>query len=120
MHRTRSRRRSRVKTRRVPRAERLIRMLVSGCDNPASMLELYYWSREPGLVEVIRAIVSMPEDTRAAFEAFVALARDAKSIEARLDPHGALTLASPEIVKTIALARYAAENDNEEGLRLLN
>ena len=68
-----------------PATQRLIRTLVEGCGSPAEALELYYWSREPGLIEVIRGIATMPENTRAAIEAFVALARDTKSITAELD-----------------------------------
>jgi hypothetical protein len=99
--------------------ERLIRTLVAGCSSPAEALELYYWSREPGLIEVVRGIVTMPEDTRAAIEAFIALARDAKSIKAVLDARGVLTLASVEAARTVALAQYAAEED-EDAPRLLN
>ena len=51
---------------------------MAGCGNPAEALELYYWSREPGLIEIIRGIATMPESTRAAIEAFIALARDTK------------------------------------------
>jgi hypothetical protein len=92
-------------------ARRLIHTLVAACDRPAHVLELHYWSREPGMLDIIRAIATMREETRGAFEAFVALVRDTKSIEARLDPHGALTLASPQATQIAALARYVAEND---------
>ena len=76
------RKRSNIGSSNDPATERLIRTLVAGCSSPAEALELYYWSREPGLIEVIRGIATMPEDTRAAIEAFIALARDAKSIKA--------------------------------------
>ena len=120
MGRSSSRSRARAKPRRESRSERLIRMLVAGCGSPASVLELYYWSREPGMIDVMRGIVAMPEETRAAFEAFLALARDPKSIEASMSPEGVLTLASPETSKTIALARYVAENEGDDGAMMLN
>jgi hypothetical protein len=113
------RKRSNVRSSKDPATERLIRTLVAGCNSPAEALELYYWSREPGLIEVIRAIATMQEDTRAAIEAFIALARDAKSIKAELDARGVLTLASAEAARTVALAQYAAEED-EDAPRLLN
>jgi len=103
-----------------PAAERLIRTLVAGCGSPAEALELYYWSREPGLIEIVRGIAAMPEDTRAAIEAFIALARDAKSVRAELGSRGVLTLASAEAARTVALAQYAAEEDSEDAPRLLN
>jgi hypothetical protein len=112
--------RAHVKSRFEARSERLIRTLVAGCGGTAEVLEFYYWSREPGMIEMMRGIVAMPEETRAALEAFIALARDPKSIGANWTLHGALTLASPETSKTIALARYAAENDGEDSARMVN
>jgi hypothetical protein len=111
---------ARVKSRGKDQSERLIRTLVAECGSPAEVLELYYWSREPGMIEVMRGIVAMPEEARTALEAFIALARDPKSIEANWNPRGTLTLASPETSRTIALAQYAAENDGEEPARVLN
>jgi hypothetical protein len=113
-------RRACAKRRIKARSEHLIRTLVAGCGSSAEVLELYYRSREPGLIEIMRGIVAMPDDTRAALEAFIALARDPKSIEATMNPHGALTLVSPETSKTIALANYAAENDGEDAVPMLN
>jgi hypothetical protein len=95
------------------RSRRLIRALVDGCGSPAAVLELYYWSREPGMIEMMRGIIAMPEDTRAALEAFLALALDPKSIEATLKADGVLTLAAPGTSKTLALAQYVAENEGE-------
>ena len=106
--------------RRAATAERIIRTLAAGCTNPAEALELLYWAREPGLIEVIRGIAAMPEGSRAAVEAFIALARDAKTVSATLDQRGILTLASSEVTRTLALAEHAAENDVDGVPRLLN
>ena len=101
-------------------ADRLIRTLVAACDDPAVALELLYWSREPGLVQVIRAIATMPEETRAAVEAFVGLARDPRTVRAKLEHNGALTLESREATRTVALAQYVAETETDEAPRVLN
>jgi hypothetical protein len=114
-----TRKRSNVRLSSDPATEHLIRTLVAGCGSPAQALELYYWSREPGLIEVIRGIATMPEETRAAIEAFIALARDTRSVKAELNSRGVLTLASAEAARTVALAQYAAEED-EDAPRLLN
>lgn len=106
--------------RRDASAGRLIRTLAAACDSPAEALEVLYWSREPGLVDIIRGIAAMPEDTRAAIEAFVGLARNAKTVSGSLDRRGVLTLASSEATQTIALAQCAAENDADDVPRLLN
>jgi hypothetical protein len=115
-----SRPRARIKARTDFRSERLIRTLVAGCGSSSLVLELYYWSREPGMSDIVRGIVAMPEGTRAALEAFLALARDPKSIEASINPQGVLTLTSPEASKTIALARYVTENDGDDTATTLN
>src|SRR5262245_37710419 len=91
--------------------KRLIRVLLAECGNPAKALELHYWSKEPGLLEIMRGIVMMPEAARATIEAFVILARDTRSVTARLDQRGLLTLASAQVTQTVALAQYAATNE---------
>jgi len=98
--------------------ERLIQTLAHGCDTPAKVLELYYWSREPGLLEVIRGIAAMREDPRAAIEAFIALAGDVRSVSAALDGRGVLTLASDDAARTVALARYLSAHDADDLSRL--
>lgn len=98
--------------------ECLIRSLAHGRKRPSELLEFYYWSKEPGLIEVIRGIAAMREDVRAAIEAFIALAGDVKSASADLDGRGVLTLASAEAAKAAALARYLAAHDADELARL--
>jgi hypothetical protein len=106
-----SRRRRRVKRTADEANKRLIRVLLAGCDDPAKALELHYWSKEPGLLDIVRGIVMMPEAARAAIEAFVVLARNTRSVTASLDQRGLLTLASAQVTQTVALAQYAADAD---------
>jgi hypothetical protein len=98
---------------------RLLRTLAACDGNPADMLELYYWSKEPGFTQLIRAIATLPEHTRAALEAFIALARDSRSVTADLDPRGVLTFCSAEAARSAALALHA-ENEAEDRPQLLN
>src|SRR5947209_2480906 len=112
--------RARKKTRAFNRTRaRLLRTLVTRDRNPADMLELYYWSKEPGFTQLIRAVVTMSEHTRAALETFIALARDSKSVTAALDPRGVLTLCSAEASRSAALALHAV-NEVEDRPQLLN
>jgi hypothetical protein len=115
-----ARKRSNIRLTNDPATERLIRTLVDGCGSPARALELYYWCREPGLIEIVRAIASMSEETRAVIEAFVALASNANSVKAELNSHGVLTLVSTEAARIVAIAQYAAEDESEDAPRLLN
>src|ERR1044071_6878520 len=78
---------------------RLLRALAACDGSPADMLELYYWSKEPGFTQLIRAIATMPEHARAALEAFIALARDCRSVSAALDSRGVLTFCSAEAAR---------------------
>jgi hypothetical protein len=111
---------SHKKTKAYGRARaRLLRTLAACDGNPADMLELYYWSREPGFTKLIRAIGMMPECTRAALETFIALARDSKSVTAALDPCGVLTFCSAEASRSAALAMHAV-NETEDRPQLLN
>ena len=108
------------KTKAYQRARaRLLRTLAACDGNPADMLELYYWSKEPGFTQLIRAIATMPEHTRSALETFITLARDAKSVTAALNPSGVLTFCSAEAARSAALAMHAV-NEAEDGPQLLN
>ena len=98
---------------------RLLRALAACDGDPADMLELYYWSKEPGFAQLIRAIATMPEHARAALEAFITLARDSRSVTADLNPRGVLTFCSPEAARSAALAMCATD-DLEERPQLLN
>ena len=112
--------RSRKRSRGQHRARaRLLRTLAACGGDPADMLELYYWSKEPGFTQLIRAIATMPEHTRAALETFITLARDSKSVTADLDPRGVLTFCSTEAARSVALCVHAAE-ETDERPHLLN
>jgi hypothetical protein len=78
----------------------------------ARLRELYYWSCEPGFLEIIRTLAAMPESSRASVEAFASMAHDASSITATWDPAGRLTLSSPQVAQTIAIAQHCAEYDD--------
>jgi hypothetical protein len=78
----------------------------------ARLRELYYWSSEPGFLEMIRTLAAMPETGRAAVEAFVSMAHDPSTIIASLDPQGRLTMMSPQVAQTIAIAQHCADYDD--------
>jgi hypothetical protein len=49
---------------------------------PARAIEMTYWSEEPGLLEIIRAVACLRPETRTALLAFLAKAPDARRISA--------------------------------------
>src|ERR1041384_466631 len=106
--------RSRKRTKANQRARaRLLRTLAACDGSPSDLLELYYWSKEPGFAQLVRAIATMPEHARAALETFVALARDCRSVSAALDSRGVLTFCSAEAARSAALAALAVPAVNE-------
>jgi hypothetical protein len=88
-----------------PDLDQVVSALFRYVKSPARLIELYYWSREPNLCEIMRAIVGMPPETRQSFEAFLSIASNADAIHASLDSSGRLTLSSQEVVQTLDLLR---------------
>jgi hypothetical protein len=72
----------------------VITTLVNGDTDPSQLLELYYWTREPGIVELIRAYLDLPEATQRSLGDFL-LANRAKPIVAAVDKSGQLILSRP-------------------------
>lgn len=69
----------------------VVRNLINSDSEPSRMLELYYWTREPGIVELIRAYLDLPEATQRSLGDFL-LANKAQSIVAAFDEPGRLVL----------------------------
>ncbi len=76
--------------------------------------ELYYWSREPGILEIIRSLMAMPERTRACIEAFFSIAHDPATVAAELDAAGRLTLTSAQVRQAVAIMQFCVENEDLE------
>src|ERR1700691_380130 len=85
-----------------PNLREVVRALIVQTGTPARVLECYYWTEEPGILECLRALVGMPPQARAALQAFLAAAQNPKLVFASVDGAGALRLSSPEAAKTMA------------------
>jgi hypothetical protein len=99
---------------RDPRSRKILECILADCPDSSSLLEMYYWTREPGMLDLIRAIAAMPEETRSALEAFFTMSHEPAAIAAKWDTAGRLTLASPQIGQTVAMIQYCAENEDAE------
>jgi len=95
-----------------PRSAKLLQSMLAECGDSSRLLELYYFSREPEVLEIMRAIAALPEDARASLEAFLAVSHDPAAITAKWDGAGRLTLASPQVGQTMAMISFCAENDD--------
>jgi hypothetical protein len=89
-------------------------------EEPTRFFEMYYWSREPGMLEIMRAVMSMSETSRAALEAFLTMSQEPALIVANWDRQDSLTLTSPQIGQTVAIIHYCAENEDIEKPSLPN
>jgi len=93
---------------------KIVESIFAECKDSARLLEVLYFSREPGMLEIIRAIAALPEETRAALEAFLAVSHESSSITANWDAAGRLVLASVQVGQAMAIMRYCAENDDAD------
>jgi hypothetical protein len=74
----------------------LLRSLVTNCRDPARLVELYYWSVEPELAEVMRHYIALPRDVSTKLHAFLMLAaQDPGSVHLRFSGNGEMILSSP-------------------------
>jgi len=72
----------------------IVRDLVLQDGDPAKVLEMHYWSQEPGVLECSRAIAIMSIEARSALQAFLT-AFTGHRITASLDASGGLNLRPP-------------------------
>jgi hypothetical protein len=74
----------------------LLKRIAADCRDPARLVELYYWSAEPELAEVMRQYMALPDEVRAALHAFLMLvANDPGSVTHRITGEGEIILSSP-------------------------
>jgi hypothetical protein len=99
---------------RDPRSRKILESILADCLDSSCLLEMYYWTREPGMLDLIRAIAALPEEARSALEAFFAMSHEPASVAAKWDGAGRLTLASPQVGQTMALMQYCAEHEDSE------
>jgi hypothetical protein len=72
----------------------LVCTLLEGSDR-ARMLELHYWSEEPQLLDIMRILIGLTDETRAALHTFLTRASAAQEIAAISEASGQLLLSAP-------------------------
>ncbi len=92
-------------TQRARLAQAVCDLIVQQGD-PAKVLELHYWSQEPGALECVRAIAAMPIQSRATLQAF--LSSTDKGITASIEQDGALKVRSSRAAASLRLNLAAA------------
>lgn len=78
----------------------VLKRLVEECQHPARLIELFYWSAEPDLAEVMREYVGLSPEARAVLYAFLALLKDEPgSVSVKISANGEMTFSSPSAVE---------------------
>ena len=103
-----------------PQYSKTVQLILAECEDSSRLLELYYFSREPGMLEVIRTLIAMPEPTRASIEAFLTMSHEPAAIAAVWDAAGRLILSSPQVGQAMAILRHCAANEDAETPTLPN
>jgi hypothetical protein len=96
----------------------LLHRLANNCKNPARLIELYYWSREPELAEIMREIVALPDDEKATLHAFFRLAEGGgEAVTVTVGAEGDVTLSSPGVTRILmSMMRASAREPAVESL----
>jgi hypothetical protein len=107
---------SRPPIKRRPRqrsVEDILQALIAHECDAGRLTEICHLARQPGLLEIVRAIVAMPEGPRAALEAFLAASSEREPISADWDTAGRLILNSLHAAKPTS-ERYDSDLDAME------
>lgn len=73
----------------------VLRELAETCPDPAKLVELYYWSMEPDLLETLHRIIGLPDEPREVLRAFLAMVADCPdTVNVTVSSTGAVTLSS--------------------------
>lgn len=58
----------------------VVRAIMDDCQRPEEFFELYYWSREPEVLNLFRSLVQLPLQTRKALDLFLSQGGDCVSL----------------------------------------
>jgi hypothetical protein len=74
----------------------VLKSIVEDCPHPGRLIELYYWSSECDLADVMRQYIALSAEVRAALHAFLLLVKDApSSVTVRIAENGELAFSAP-------------------------
>jgi hypothetical protein len=74
----------------------VLKCLVEECPNPGRLMELYYWSDERDLIDVMRQFIALSPPVRAALHGFLMLAKDEPTaVTCEIGESGELTISTP-------------------------
>ncbi len=103
---------AKIQRRRPPKSDiaQVLHHLASSCKDPARFLELFYWSQEPELAELMRGFVSMSDEAKYTLLAFLRLAEgNLQSVAVTVSEKGDITLSSSTVAGSLAITYTSAK-----------
>ena len=94
-----------------PELEEIIKSIITTCEDPVRVLELFYFSQEPGALEIMRYLMALPEKGRRALRSFVDSGLDPRTISVDVDTWGRVTFSSPKIAEAMTVMRNSASGN---------
>ena len=83
-----------------PRLAGVLKRIVEECPHPARLIELYYWSTEHELADVMRQYIALSPEVRSTLHAFLMLVKDEPgSVTVQIAANGELTFSAPAAVE---------------------
>jgi hypothetical protein len=90
----------------------VLRRLADTCDNPAHMIELYYWSAEAELIGILRRYITLPDEPRDALRAFLTATADCpETVRVTVSQDGRVTLYAPAVAEGMRREERPRVND---------
>jgi hypothetical protein len=88
-----------------PQLAAVLKRILAECRNPGRLVELYYWSAERDLADVMRQYIALSPEVRSALHAFLMLVKDEPdSVTVQIAESGEMTFSAPaaaELAKRI-------------------
>jgi hypothetical protein len=76
----------------------LLKRIVEECPHPARLIELYYWSAEHELADVMRQFIALSPEVRASLHAFLMVVKDDPgSVTVQIAQNGEMTFSAPAV-----------------------
>ena len=104
---------------RAPQSDiaRVLYQLASRCKDPERFVELFYWSQEPVLAELMRGFIAMPDEAKYTLHTFLRLAEgNLQSIAVTANTEGDITLSSSTVTGLLTITHASGRPKSAQPL----
>jgi hypothetical protein len=93
---------------------RTVMAVVAG-ERPEHVLELYYWTRNPAVLQLVRAFAAVDCATKKTINVFLSQVKDLRAISANIDRSGSLRISAQNASATLAMPENSAAPSQDSG-----